>query len=108
MLFVLSTGNTGLPNSLYREYDFCFIQGCFIHINLQVFLHFDSLILSILSCANFLLPFDWQHLHSYFLLFISARADFFCISKSSVLVFMETLAFVFSLINYECGALSSS
>ena len=60
MLFVLSTGNKFLANSLVY-------QGCLIHIYLQDVSHFDSIILSNTFLCNFLLVFcfGWQLLPSH-------------------------------------------
>ena len=68
VIFVLSTGNKVLANSLLY-------QGCLIHIYLQDVPHFDSLTLSNTFLCNFLLVFyfGWQLFHSCFLLFISTR-----------------------------------
>ena len=58
------------------------------------------------SCANFFLSFDYQHLHSRLLLFIS-RADlilYFQIKRSSNFS-VGILSFGFCLLKSECGAL---
>ena len=94
VIFVLSTGNKVLANSLLY-------QGCLIHIYLQDVPHFDSLTLSNTFLCNFLLVFyfGWQLFHSCFLLFISTRQVIgmicICIFISNVLVF---------LVNSECDA----
>ena len=85
LLFVLSTGDKVLGNSLV-------FQECFIPIDLPYVPYFDFLGLSNTFPSNFLLVFCfyWQYLHSCFLLFIGTRPDIvlicFCIFKSSVLV----------------------
>ena len=100
MLFVLSTGNKVLTNSLV-------FQGCWIYIDLKDILHFDSLILLNTFLCNFVLMFyfGWQHLHSYILLFVSTRQVVlicFCIFRSSVKFSVEILSFSFCLVNFEC------
>ena len=101
VIFVLSTGNKVLANSLLY-------QGCLIHIYLQDVPHFDSLTLSNTFLCNFLLVFcfGWQLLHSCFLLFISTGQviGLMCICIFILGFSVEILPFGFFLVNSECDA----